>query len=329
MTIPAYTPTDWQDSPSTVTPLDAANLDKLEQGVKAATDQANNAQIAAVGAQAYSDAKTLVGTTAIKTGNFTAESNKLHPVDTTSGAITATLPSATGNAGATLGILKIDESANLVTVTGTINGNAGATYHLNVGEGVELLSDGAGSWWLQSSQGADLSGLAAQSALDAANANIATNTTAIANLSDQQTQLSSVAATIDELTVSTVMHGVWISHTWTEILSSGAQRVLWVAPFDCQVVACELMSDFGAIAASPTNLMTFSLRQIPGGGNFVTKTTNDEALTARVGWNLDNATWDPVVSRIAKGNSLSVNFSFSGTATLQFPVAITCRVVPI
>lgn len=327
--MPDYTPTDWQDSPSTLTPVDADNLNKAEQGIAAAQSTANDAMSAAVGAQTYSDAKTLVGTTAVKTANFTCQTSLLHPVDATTGPITATLPSASGNAGAVIAVLKKDASSNLVTVTGTINGVAGKMYDLNVGEGVELLSDGAGSWWLQSSQGADLSGLASQSALDTTNANVATNTSTISANSTQIGQLNATAATIEELTVSTQVHGIWISHTWTEILASGAQRAFWVAPFDCQVVACELMSDFQSIAASATNLMTFSLRQIPGGGVFVTKTTNDEALTARVGWNLDQATWDPTISQIAKGNSLSYNFSFSGTTTLQLPVAITCRVVPI
>lgn len=38
----AYTPTKWENSPSTNTPLNADNLNKLEQGVKSAHDSLNS-----------------------------------------------------------------------------------------------------------------------------------------------------------------------------------------------------------------------------------------------------------------------------------------------
>lgn len=41
----AYTPTKWENSPSTNTPLNAGNLNKLEQGVKALHDALDSGEL--------------------------------------------------------------------------------------------------------------------------------------------------------------------------------------------------------------------------------------------------------------------------------------------
>lgn len=137
----AYTrnPT-WQDSPSTVTPILAAKLNALEDGVVATANVAD-------GNNAYADAKAVTGVNATQTGNFTAAAGKVNPVDATSGSITVTLPSATGNAGALVSITRVDATVNTVTVSGTIRGVSSTITMPLQYEAVDLVSNGSGSWW--------------------------------------------------------------------------------------------------------------------------------------------------------------------------------------
>lgn len=64
--------------------------------------------------------------TAAKTGAYTAVRGDLVPVDTTSGAVTVTLPTSP-TTGDRVGVYKYDSSANVVTVAGTIDGQTNAT----------------------------------------------------------------------------------------------------------------------------------------------------------------------------------------------------------
>lgn len=148
-----YTPTNWADDPSTVTPLDAANLNKLEQAVKGGTDLAQSASDTANGNNAYADAKTLVGVRATQSADVTALIGQHNPIDATSAARAVTLPTATGNAGARTTIERIDTTTNhtsqfTVTITGPIRSTTTSSFKLSLAnESVEFLSDGAGAWW--------------------------------------------------------------------------------------------------------------------------------------------------------------------------------------
>jgi hypothetical protein len=142
-----YSPQTWVDSPSTASPIDASHLNHVESGISSVASDAATAQATANANNAYADAKAITSVAATATANFTATVGKLTPVDCTSGAITVTLPSATGNAGGRLHIQRIDASVNTVTISGTIRGSASTITLALQFEDLELVSNGSGSWW--------------------------------------------------------------------------------------------------------------------------------------------------------------------------------------
>lgn len=144
-----YTPNSpaWADSPSTVSPIDAAHLTHIENGVVSVASDAASALAAANANNAYADAKAVTSVAATKTANFTATTATMTPVDCTSGTVTATLPSATGNAGAQVVVQRIDASVNSVIVSGTIRGSASTVTLALQFETLALVSNGTGSWW--------------------------------------------------------------------------------------------------------------------------------------------------------------------------------------
>jgi hypothetical protein len=76
-----YTLPSWQDSPSTATPLNSANLLELNAAINDLDTRALTTQ-------------TAMTVTAVKTANYTAGANQIVPVDTTSGTVTVTFPTA-------------------------------------------------------------------------------------------------------------------------------------------------------------------------------------------------------------------------------------------
>lgn len=145
--MPAYTPTVWQNAPSTLSSIDAVNLNNVEAGVVGANAAADDALSVANGSAVYADAKALVGVNATATTAAAPTIGKHNPYDATAGALALTLPTAVGHAGARLVVEKVDASVNVVSVTGVIRGVAATTINLSLShETLELLSDGA-SWW--------------------------------------------------------------------------------------------------------------------------------------------------------------------------------------
>jgi lysophospholipase L1-like esterase len=72
---------------------------------------------------------------------------KHNPVDATAGAKTMTLPTGAGE-GTTIGVEKLDSSANAVTVTGNVRGASGQSITLPwAHETLLLRADATGSWW--------------------------------------------------------------------------------------------------------------------------------------------------------------------------------------
>ena len=143
----------------------------------------------------------------------------------------------------------------------------------------------------------------------------------ISGLEAQQTQLMSVAATIDEL-----------SFTFTA--SSNAENPVWAAPFPCQVVACTAVFSAG-IAASDTTYEVVTLAKRPASApatpaTIVTKTsqaTGGEGVTAWKAWDFAGATWDPAAQTFATGDVLTVAIPNVGTPNLG-SARLTIRYVP-
>lgn len=115
-----------------------------------------NSRITSVGAptnptdaatKTYADTKLASITSATThTSAFTAVASRKHTVDATSGAIAVTLP-ATNTAGTLISVQKSDTSANLVTMSGKINGVASSTSSLRSQyQGKLLHADGTGNW---------------------------------------------------------------------------------------------------------------------------------------------------------------------------------------
>ncbi len=106
MTYAPYYPAGWSDAPSSLTPIVAAALNTIEAGVAAAPG---------IATAASSPRLTQVSA---KTANYTASANQIVPVDTTSGSITVTLPTAPA-AGTLVSVKQVTRGGtNTVSVAG-------------------------------------------------------------------------------------------------------------------------------------------------------------------------------------------------------------------
>lgn len=125
----AYTLPVWADLPATTSALDTANLSLANTAINDIDTRINTKQ-----------ANTTV--TAVKTANYTVNAGEFVPVDTTSGNITVTLPTAPAN-GTQVGAKQVVRGGvNTVTVA------AGGSEHFNTAAGpttdtLTLLGDGA------------------------------------------------------------------------------------------------------------------------------------------------------------------------------------------
>lgn len=107
MTAPTfYTPTNWIDTSSGNTPLSAANLNKIEQGIVNAFLRAGNLAL---------------NPTVIRTGSFTLSYNDFGRFDCSAQTLVSSLP--TSAVGAMIGVKKTDSTAN----TARFNPAAGDT----------------------------------------------------------------------------------------------------------------------------------------------------------------------------------------------------------
>lgn len=146
------------------------------------------------------------------------------------------------------------------------------------------------------------------------------------------TQLASVSASVEELSQSISIQS-WVSGTTVVgSISSTTAHTIFVPQIPCKVISASLAFDYFSLAANDTNYLTLSLRRNSGGVNtvIVTKTTQvtgGEAITARVAWSWAMATWTDVL--LSPGDMMTFQASFTGTLTMQYPVAITFRYVPV
>lgn len=77
-----------------------------------------------------------------KTTNYTVTTNDDVVLgDATGGGFTLTLPSASGNSGKVLYLLKIDSTTNVVTISGTVDGVTNPTLTV-IGQTTQIISDG-------------------------------------------------------------------------------------------------------------------------------------------------------------------------------------------
>lgn len=107
MTAPTfYTPTSWIDTSSGNTPLSAANLNKIEQGIVNAYVRANQLALTP---------------TVVRTGSFTINYSDFGRFDCSAQSLTSSLPSS--QVGSIIGVKKTDATSN----TATFNPAAGET----------------------------------------------------------------------------------------------------------------------------------------------------------------------------------------------------------
>lgn len=104
----AYTLTNWTDSPSPTTPLSSVNLTRANTAI---SDLDSRVTTVEGGVAAVRFTPTLV-----KTANYTAAAADFVPVDTTSGAVTITLPTAPADGSLVAAKLIIQGGTNTVTV---------------------------------------------------------------------------------------------------------------------------------------------------------------------------------------------------------------------
>lgn len=125
----AYTLPAWQDTPSTATALNAANLLQYNTAINDLDTRASAAEADLV-------------MTAVKTTNYSAAASEFVRVDTTSGNVTVTLPTAPAN-GIQVGVKHVVRvGTNAVTVA------VGGSDHFNIPAGattdtLTLLNDSA------------------------------------------------------------------------------------------------------------------------------------------------------------------------------------------
>jgi hypothetical protein len=133
MTTPStYTPTQWLDTASGNTPLSAANLNKLEQGIVGAYTKASGLAL---------------NPTIIRTGSYTLNYNDFGRFDCSAQNLVSTLPAA--SAGALIGVKKTDATSNTATFNpagaDTIDGSASAIV-LRLQNETRMLVGISGGW---------------------------------------------------------------------------------------------------------------------------------------------------------------------------------------
>lgn len=114
MTAPSsYTPTQWLDTASGNTPLSAANLNKIEQGIVGAYSRSNSLAL---------------NPTIVRTGSYTINYNDFGRFDCSAQNLVSTLPPS--SPGALIGVKKTDATANTATFnpagTDSIDGSTAA-----------------------------------------------------------------------------------------------------------------------------------------------------------------------------------------------------------
>jgi hypothetical protein len=149
-----YQPQTWIDGPGGNTPINAARLTYMENGIAAA---------AAAAASVVGPSGTILGTqpllttTSLQTGAYAASSNQFVPCSAVGGSFTVTLP--TGAVMGTIIAVKLlaTSGTNAVTVSSSggdsINSSGTTTAQLVLtGESFEFVASGGGIWYLYSGQ---------------------------------------------------------------------------------------------------------------------------------------------------------------------------------
>jgi hypothetical protein len=234
--------------------------------------------------------------------------------DSTGAAVTVT------QGGVTRGYIEVD-SLGRATFTAPVTS---LTAEFGVGvitlysrEAAGLVGDGTLA--LSTAQAAVDTANTAKASADNSAAQVVTLQTSVGDLTAQQTQLMSVAASIDELTANFRM-----STSYTE-------QAVWTAPFPCQVVACAAVFTAGHVA-SDTDNVTFTLyKRVAGGAAvpIVSKSSNaaGEAIVAWKAWDFAGATWNATAQTFAAGDVLTVAAVQVGTPAVATPL-LTIRYVP-
>lgn len=160
----------------------------------------------------------------------------------------------------------------------------------------------------------------------------------IDGLVSQQSQLMQTAATVDELTVSTVISGYITgagNPTTMYQYLNGTNTVLqtiWVAPYACRIVSCSFWREYtDHPLGTAGNTAAAILLRTRGGtwSEIARRDTLGAAWPARSDWNLDGATWSEDARTFAKGDGIMVGLQALGSAQIRYPITITCRVQPL
>jgi DNA-binding beta-propeller fold protein YncE len=122
----SFTPKNWQDSPSTATPINASGLIDLEERV-------TNYALPALAVHVT------------VTGNAALVADQLTPVNATSGEVTMTLPAGEPG-GSLIAVEKTDSTSNAVTIQGSIRGEVTSITLKLQHETVVLEAESSGSW---------------------------------------------------------------------------------------------------------------------------------------------------------------------------------------
>ena len=134
--VPAHTPYQWQNAPSSNTPLDAAHLIAAEQDIVTYVQQLG----ALLG----------VGPTSVKTGAYTASPGDLVPCDCSSAGFTVTLPTAPPD-GSTIVVMVVNGANSVGVIAGGSDGfnfAGGASPVLKLGQTLRLqYSAGSAIWY--------------------------------------------------------------------------------------------------------------------------------------------------------------------------------------
>lgn len=154
----AYTKQTWTDGSTGGTPLSAARLNHVEDGVEAAAAAADAEATRALAAEAtkvnsstytagLATKQALQQVAATVSASGAAVVNKHNPVDATGAARSLSLPTAQAE-GTQISVEKVDSSSNAVSITGNIRGVGSSTIALTfLSESLMLRADSAGSWW--------------------------------------------------------------------------------------------------------------------------------------------------------------------------------------
>lgn len=158
----------------------------------------------------------------------------------------------------------------------------------------------------------------------------------LASLDADYQNYKDTSASIEELSFAVVVAGQFFGGTFGENAPQGNtfNQTAWTAPFDCEILSCDVRKEYTDVAASDVNYLRLQINRYRDVGGYdliaekTTKVTGGEPIVAKHLWSFDGVTFNAANAVLSRGDALALNFGSFGTSVWRFPVNLTFRYRP-